>query len=340
MDRTLYQDLPDLSNGVLAELGGWAVLREARAIFESGAVKSVEWEKPVLSAELQIGGQQIRTRLSLRSMAFAENRCNCERGRRGYVCSHALAACLAIVSEKAKAEKEARQSSTVNQRQVPKSKALATKPAEIKAVPTALRSFNVDSSGSPMYCRMVLPPNLKTAAPRNMIMLKLELLTQGRRTPPERIFKGSSYKLDAQTLKALLLVERWTSDKLAGILQLKREQLHELVRILVGTPCFEWAGKPDEAMKWDGESLVGVSELVAPAPPATDEPKAAHEDNAPDCQAPRISVRRSSGVMTSRAPSSLDLRPMPPPRELVRRREMEEESKVVVDGSPHFLSMR
>ncbi len=333
MDGPLYQDLPDLGSGVLAELGGWPVLREARALAASGAVKSVEWEKPILRASLQVGGQSFALSLNLRSTAFAENHCNCERGRRGYVCAHALAACIEIVRLKELSEKGA---SDKRPRVAAPAKP-SPPPEPAKAVPGALRSFDLDGAGQLMYCRFILPPNLPAAALRNMVMVKLELIVQGRRNPPERIFRGCKYRLDPQTLKALLLVEEWAAGKLSGILQLKREQLAALIETLRGTPCFEWAGKAEVPITWVGDALTGVSGHVETAKP----PQTASQDSGKCAEeSTEIKVRRSGGVITRPTQSVLDFHPAPVPREERLRREAEDEGKMLVDGSPHFLSIR
>jgi superfamily II DNA or RNA helicase len=350
MEPLIYQDLPDLSTGVLVDMAGWPALREARKLYDAGAVKSVEWKKPYLTAELAVGPMKFALRLALRSTAFAENSCNCDTGRKGFVCAHALAACLAAVHKKEEAEKAAKNPlAALDARRAEKEREKEHRPVVEKPTPTMLLSFNVDANGKPVECRFVLPPNLAASAPRNMIVIKLELIAEGKRIAPERIFKGGSYKLDAQTLKALYFVEAWNHGKLAGLLQIKREQLRALIATLAPLPAFEWAAAPNRAIAWDGGRLPGVSELVdEPAPRPGN--NAVAPDNAPslsDAKTPAaIAVRRSSGVVTEgRSARMLEARQIKLPlhRIAIPVREKEEEDRIshmTVDGSPHFLAIQ
>jgi hypothetical protein len=88
-------DLPELTRQALAEMGSWTALRKAHALIEAGAVKSVDWEKPVLKGRLEAGGNTFEPELNLRSLTFIQNKCQCGT-RGGQACEHTLALCLAI----------------------------------------------------------------------------------------------------------------------------------------------------------------------------------------------------------------------------------------------------
>jgi superfamily II DNA or RNA helicase len=326
-----YQDLPDLSAGVLAEMGGWPVLREARALVERGAVKSVEWEKPYVRAFVEAGGAKFTVKLSLRSTAFVENSCNCEKGRKGFVCAHAVAACIAIARLKAEAEKEAANPKLREKRELEEK---ARKLADARHGLSTLKFLNVDASGRPLECRFVLPPNLSDSAPRNMIVVKLEFLFEGKRIPPEKIFRGASYKMDEATIRALCMIEKIGGGMISSILQLKRAQLRELIGIFDGMPVFEWQGK--DCVRWEAGKLTGVSEYLE-EPVGT----AAFASPSAGAKTPVISVRRSSGVMTSRTIGETLLK-MPPMRRVALRVEKNENEsgRMIVDGSPHFVSVQ
>lgn len=350
MEPLIYQDLPDLSTGVLVDMAGWPVLREARKLADSGAVKSLDWKKPYLTAELMVGQTKFALRLSLRSTAFVENQCNCETGRKGYVCAHSIAACIEVARKKEDAEKAAKNPiATLDAKRAEKEREKEHQPIVEKPTAAMFRSFDVDANGTPMECRLILPPNLAASAPRNMILLKLELLVLGKRVTPEKLFKGSHYRLDDRTLKALYLVEAWNHGKLAGFLQLKREQLRALIAALAPLPAFEWSGKPDRAVAWDGERLPGVSELIAEPERKMPIAAAPREQSTKDVgKAPSISVRRGSGVITAnrseRMQEARQIRlPLPkrtvPPVE-TRLYENEKVTHMLVDGSPHFLAIR
>ncbi len=106
--------------------------------------------------------------------------------------------------------------------------------------------------------RILLPPNLAAAAPRDAIGIKAEI--DLGRTPPVEI------------LPALALLQTWTGAAATPplFLQLKRAQLRELVSVLRGQPVFAFVNAPAATLLWIGPRLRGVSEhldeALAPKP--------------------------------------------------------------------------
>ena len=346
MDALAYQDLPDLSTGVLVDMAGWPALREARKLAECGAVKSVEWKKPILTAEIVVGQAKFFVKLALRSTAFAENQCNCDTGRKGFVCAHAVAACLAVVKKKEALEDAAKHpEAALDAKHREQEKARENRPVVERPTPSMLFSFNVDANGTPLECRFILPPNFAASAPRNMIVLKLDLIVENRRVAPEKMFKGAAYRLDEKTLKALYLVEAWNHGKLAGLLQIKREQLRKLIAALCPLPAFEWAAESGKTIAWDGDKLSGVSELIVEPESETAKPDAPEDSAGKPAPHPSIAVRRSSGVITEgRAERMLEARqirlPLPKRPAILHREEDDRVTHMTIDGSPYFLAIR
>ena len=327
MDKPLYQDLPDLSTGALVDMGGWPALREARRLFESGAVKTLAWEKPMLRAEVESVGKVYSLRLALRSTAFAENSCPCDTGRKGFVCAHALAACLAAEARKKESEEAAKNP--------PKKPVRAPDPPkkepEVSDAPGRLTALSVDASGQPLSLRLILPPNLEAAAKRDMVIVKLDYIFIGKRIAPEKMFRKTPCRIDRPEVEALSLVEKLGHGAIPSFLQLRRAQLAELVRILAGRDDFEWSGSPDKPIIWENGHLRGVSAFLAePVRPTPSEIAPAK---------PEIRVRRGTGVVPPRQ-SVLDAMPTPAPkRPSLFRSEASPSGKMEIDGSPHFLSI-
>jgi superfamily II DNA or RNA helicase len=96
--------------------------------------------------------------------------------------------------------------------------------------------------------RLLLPPNLAAAAPRDAIAIKVEI-DLARPPAPE-------------VIPALALLQRWCGG--AGtpppFIQLNRGQLRELIGALKGQPVFAWGAAPQNALLWIGPRLRGVSE--------------------------------------------------------------------------------
>jgi superfamily II DNA or RNA helicase len=114
--------------------------------------------------------------------------------------------------------------------------------------------------------RLLLPPNLAAAAPRDAIAMKVELDSGA---PPA-----------AELLPALALLQRWCGPaaKPPFFLQLTRAQLRELITALLRQSVFFHSSAPAVPLLWIGPTLIGVSEHLretpapAPTPPAPRRP--------------------------------------------------------------------
>jgi superfamily II DNA or RNA helicase len=106
--------------------------------------------------------------------------------------------------------------------------------------------------------RLLLPPNLAVAAPRDAIAVRLEL---DLAAPPR------------PELTAGLAVLQRLGAKPAPVsfLQLTRSQLGELTDALAGQPVFFWSNRPAEPIPWHSADLTGVDEHIV-APPAARTP--------------------------------------------------------------------
>ncbi len=88
----------ELTEKLLISLGGWPVMKQARAIHESGRVIEAAYEPPLLKGRLREGDKQFLCGLSLRNAIDIENLCPCRDSRvRGIICGHSVAIGLAIL---------------------------------------------------------------------------------------------------------------------------------------------------------------------------------------------------------------------------------------------------
>jgi superfamily II DNA or RNA helicase len=107
--------------------------------------------------------------------------------------------------------------------------------------------------------RLLLPPNLASAAQRDAIAVRLELDLAA--PPPPALVAG------------LAVLQRLGAKPApVAFLQLTRAQLGELTDALAGQSVFYWVNRPAAAIPWTGADLVGVGEHLAPPAPAAPRP--------------------------------------------------------------------
>jgi len=129
--------------------------------------------------------------------------------------------------------------------------------------------------------RLLLPPNLPSAAPRDAIPVRLELDLKAE--PP------------AALVPALAILQRFgVTPQPVSFLQLKRAQLRELLNALIGEKVFYRVDRPADPLPWNGLVLPGVSEHLVEKPAATPPPPPP-----PTRPQPKPSLRNTEG---SRAP--------------------------------------
>ena len=89
----------ELNEKLLVSLGGWPVMKEARAIKAAGRISEASYEPPVLKGKVASDGKQFMAGLRLRNPVDIENLCPCRDSRqRGLICAHSVAVGLEVLS--------------------------------------------------------------------------------------------------------------------------------------------------------------------------------------------------------------------------------------------------
>lgn len=88
----------DLTEKLLVSLGGWTVLKEARALRAARRVSEASYDPPILRGKIAEGGKQFFAGLRLRNSIDIENLCPCRDSRvRGLICAHSVAVGLQVL---------------------------------------------------------------------------------------------------------------------------------------------------------------------------------------------------------------------------------------------------
>ncbi|MBA3850142.1 MAG: ATP-dependent helicase [Opitutus sp.] len=153
--------------------------------------------------------------------------------------------------------------------------------------------------------RILLPPNLANAAPRDAIAVRVELDLAA--APPPDLVPG------------LAVLQRiGVPAQPVTLLQLNRARLRELLAALIGEKVFYRVDRPKDALPWNGPDLPGVSEHLVEGPAAA--PLAPLAPVATAAVAP-VPARQSCRNTVYQAERAREVAPM------------------TVDGSEHYLAI-
>ncbi|PTX92904.1 hypothetical protein DB345_14760 [Spartobacteria bacterium LR76] len=88
-------------------MAGWPVVKQARALHESGRIIEATYEAPVLRGKYSEGGKQFPAGLRMRNPIDVENLCPCRESRvRGIICAHSVAVGLEVLHPRKAAKPE------------------------------------------------------------------------------------------------------------------------------------------------------------------------------------------------------------------------------------------
>ena len=89
----------EITEKLLVSLGGWSVMKEARALRDAGSVREATYEPPVLRGRVVSGGKEMPAGLRLKNPVDIENLCPCRDSRvRGIICAHSVAVGLQFLA--------------------------------------------------------------------------------------------------------------------------------------------------------------------------------------------------------------------------------------------------
>jgi len=231
--------LLELNTNLLAEIGGWPALKEARMLVERGKVREVTREGGLIRARVQ-GSEKVYDALIVLAerISQVEVRCTCMESRRsGRVCAHALAGGWALLNPSSLAAKEVF------------SPAPSVAPSPVSAAPAPRppkRWLREDAPpGTPfLESTFLLPLQLKEAFNQSSLRIILEAHRKESPTltwdPAMRDLKNG-FAVGEEDERALHALESITG-ALLGISAIPSEKLTLFLRALTGHPRV-WLGK-------------------------------------------------------------------------------------------------
>ncbi len=171
-------------------------------------------------------------------------------------------------------------------------------------------------TGTPASLRVILPPNLATAAARDAIAVRFEIAVQGRgQFPASMVPDDRALTLTPAHLSAVFLIESWNRGAAATMAQLSRAQLAALLAVLPNEPVFFFANRATAALPWIDNKLAGVSEHLGARSETITEADGGSALSPPPAQP------RGGPPVSKKTPTA-------------------DRASPVVDGSEHFLAIQ
>ncbi len=212
----------ELTEALLAQAGGWDVMKRARAYLAQGQVLSSYWAPPLLRGVVQTEGMTFRGSLVIKNSIDIENLCNCREAREwGKICAHGVAVGLHWLN----AQKPA--AATTASTTSPTSARPAPQPVVKKA-----SSLVRDPSGEAAELFIILPPNFDQALARGKIMLVLEAKWGGGRCPLNVLPKGRPFAFSPQDDAIIERLETLSRGETPALLQMDANDFAALIPLL------------------------------------------------------------------------------------------------------------
>ena len=213
-----------LTERLLAEAGGWQVVKHARALVETGRVTGPVYKPPLLHGLVREGDREYRAGLRIDSPTHIENLCGCRQAREsGTICSHSIAVGLALI-------RPAQTRPAVESPRTPHPPS-----------PVSRLNIAVDEASEAMV-HVVLPPNFTKSWAKGAVTVGFELAFEGHQ---RLLHKNVFTSVKNLCRKDYDIVEFWNSQLGAGsgIVTLGPDDMAAMLTFLVGFPHVTLARK-------------------------------------------------------------------------------------------------
>lgn len=220
----------ELSTELLADIGGWPVLKEARSLVEQGRVGDARREGNIVSGRVRGAEKTYDAQIVLgERIAAVEVKCTCIESRRsGRVCAHALAVGLALL----------RPATTVKSPP-------ARDPVPMPRGPRRWRMEEAPREVPQVEVTFLLPLDLRASLARDPVRVILEARSETENQPWDALVRtlGKGYAVSEEDERALAALER-CAGTIAGVNLLPRAKLGGFLHALGGHPRV-WSGKKE-----------------------------------------------------------------------------------------------
>jgi hypothetical protein len=229
----------ELNTNLLAEIGGWPALKEARALVLRGRVRDAQRDGALIRARVHGAEKIYDAQITLADrVAQVEVRCTCAESRRtGRVCAHVLAAGLALLEA----------SATRGTAAITTNRPSPSVPVERRQPPSPKRWLVEEAPpGTPtIEVTVLLPLQLQESLTKNPLRLILEARRnqEGENIPFDTATRGldAGFAVSEEDERLLAALEK-TTGTASGLNAVPLDKIGILLRALSGHPRV-WIGK-------------------------------------------------------------------------------------------------
>ncbi len=213
---------------LLARLGGWEVVKQARTVLASGKVLSSNYTPPVLKGVVQEGGTSYRAGLVLPDLINVENLCSCRASKQwGTICVHSVAVGLHYCSPAVYASKPSEVKASIS------SVARDKNPTPSTPAPKS-HWLEAGPGVTPIELAVIFPPNIDIALDKGKVMVCFEALTPTGRAPLNTLSSVPKRSLSSADASLGRFIDQMSGLQLPAMLMLDLHQFSALLETLRG----------------------------------------------------------------------------------------------------------
>jgi superfamily II DNA or RNA helicase len=222
---------------MLMDWAGPDVFRDAKSLFERGAVQVVSFEPPFIRGTVSFGNREIKSASKVLDDGTCENLCPCrDNVERGIICAHVIALGLALIRRANDPELQRKQLEEARK---------AARMAKVDA-DAFLKRDRIGNAGTvPATLRLELQPGWIEACRTNKnVPIRCLLELNGATLPIDQAPRGTVYGLTERDESIMFVLEDISEGPARGRLELLAQDFYNLLALHMGKPIYE-AGRAD-----------------------------------------------------------------------------------------------
>lgn len=257
----------EITEKFLAEIAGWEVMKQARALAANDRVLSGNWSPPVLKGVVQTEAGSLRSGLVIKSKVDIENVCPCRSSREwGMMCAHSVGVGLHVI------QRAARREIAAVEEKSPTTSVPETSPSQPRkqSVP---RRVVASGETSNLALWLIFPPQWRDMLGRGKVTIFFEGETDGKRRPLNAVPVGTEYRVSEQDFRLFEQLEELTGGECPAMWPFDVSSLAELLPALAKHPRLSvgrkavltvsneaWVPQMSALLQDDGELRLSVGE--------------------------------------------------------------------------------